>query len=159
MVGRYIGAGDRQGFRAAAWANLAWSLLLALVVALGFWLGGPPAIRLMTGLPEVQATAQIFLPYVAASPLISVWAFLFDGVFIGATRTPEMRNGMLGALAVFLLAAWALVPALGNHGLWLAFLAFMAARGLWLGLVFLHIERGPGFAAAPARLPLSDRTA
>jgi multidrug resistance protein, MATE family len=157
MVGRHVGAGDPAGFRAATSANLVWSLLLALIVALGFWLGGPLAIRLMTGLPEVQAAARTFLPYMVASPVVSVWAFLFDGVFIGATRTPEMRNGMLLALAAFLLAAWALVPALGNHGLWLAFLTFMAARGLWLGLVYLHIERGPGFAAA--RLPLSDRAA
>ncbi len=146
MVGRYVGAGDPAGFRAATAANLACSLLLALFVALGFWLGGPQAIRLMTGLPEVQAAARTFLPYMVASPLVSVWAFLFDGVFIGATRTPEMRNGMLLALAAFLLAVWPLLPALGNHGLWLAFLIFMAARGLWLGVVYLHIERGPGFA-------------
>ena len=148
MVGRYVGAGDPAGFRAATAANLAWSLLLALFVALGFWLGGPQAIRLMTGLPEVQEAARTFLPYMVASPLVSVWAFLFDGVFIGATRTPEMRNGMLLALAAFLLAVWPLVPALGNHGLWLAFLTFMAARGLWLGVVYLHIERGPGFATS-----------
>jgi MATE family multidrug resistance protein len=59
-----------------------------------------------------------------------------------------MRNGMVLALAVFLLVAWALQGPLGNHGLWLAMLAFMAARGLWLGLVYLHIERGAGFVAA-----------
>ena len=52
-----------------------------------------------------------------ALPLVAVWAFLFDGVFIGATRTAEMRNGMALALIVFLIAAWALMPILGNHGL------------------------------------------
>jgi MATE family multidrug resistance protein len=73
---------------------------------------------------------------------------LFDGVFIGATRTAEMRNGMALALVLFWALAFALTPVLGNHGLWLAFLAFMAARGLWLGLVYLRIERGAGFVAA-----------
>ncbi len=64
----------------------------------------------MTGLAAVRASALTYLPYVTLLPLVAVWAFLFDGVFIGATRTPEMRNGMALALAVFLLAAWALMP-------------------------------------------------
>ena len=59
----------------------------------------------MTGLPEVRAAAETFLPYVVVLPLVAVWAFLFDGIFIGATRTVPMRNGMALALAVFLLAA------------------------------------------------------
>jgi multidrug resistance protein, MATE family len=91
-----------------------------------------------------------YLPYVVALPLIAVFAFLFDGVFIGATRTAEMRNGMALALVVFLAAVALLMPPLGNHGLWLAMLLFMAARGIWLGACYLHIERGRGFVPAPA---------
>jgi MATE family multidrug resistance protein len=102
----------------------------------------------MTGLETVRAAALAFLPYAIALPPVAVFAFLFDGVFIGATRTAPMRNGMVLALAVFLLVAWALEGPFGNHGLWLAMLAFMAARGLWLGLVYLHIEGGAGFVAA-----------
>ena len=161
MVGRQVGAGSRAGFRAATGANLGFALTLAVVMVLAFLLGGPAAIRLMTGLEAVRAEALVYLPYVVALPPVAVFAFLFDGVFIGATRTAEMRNGMVLALAVFLLSAWALVGPFGNHGLWLAMLLFMAARGLWLGLVYLHIERGAGFvAAAVAReRPLSDRPA
>jgi MATE family multidrug resistance protein len=70
------------------------------------------------------------------APLVSVWAFLLDGVFVGATRTAEMRNGMAVSLMVFLLAAWLLVPIWGNHGLWLSFLVLMSARGLWLGVIY-----------------------
>jgi multidrug resistance protein, MATE family len=113
-----------------------------------FVAGGPIGIRLMTGLEEVRAVAGTFLPYLVLSPVVSVWAFLLDGVFIGSTRTAEMRNGMALAFLLFWALAFALTPALGNHGLWLAFLAFMAARGLWLGLIFLRIERGAGFVAA-----------
>jgi MATE family multidrug resistance protein len=79
-----------------------------------------------------------------------VFAFLFDGVFIGATRTAEMRNGMALALAVFAASVALLMPPLGNHGLWLAMLLFMAARGIWLGACYLHIDRNAGFVAAPA---------
>jgi len=158
MAGRQVGAGDRAAFRAAIRANLHCALLLAGLVCLGYLLGGTSAIRGMTGLAEVRAAAATYLPYLVVSPLISVWAFLFDGVFIGATRTAEMRNGMLLALAVFALAAGLLVPALANHGLWLAFLLFMAWRGLWLGLIYLRVEtRGPGFVARG--LPAAARTA
>jgi multidrug resistance protein, MATE family len=150
MVGRQVGRGDAAGFRAATRANLALALALALVLALAFAVGGRAGIDLMTGLAEVRATAMAYLPYVVALPLIAVFAFLFDGVFIGATRTAEMRNGMALALAVFLGAVALLMPPLGNHGLWLAMLLFMAARGIWLGACYLRIDRGRGFVSAPA---------
>ena len=153
MVGRYVGAQDGPGVRRAVRANLVWSLVLALALSAGFMVGGTLAIRAMTGLETVRAAAGTFLPYLVVSPLLSVWAFLFDGVFIGATRTAEMRNGMLVALAAFLLGAVVLMPGLGNHGLWLAFLVFMGARGLWLGLVYAHLERRQGLVSLPATAP------
>jgi len=136
MVGRKVGAGDAPGLRAAFRANLGLALALALFMALAFLAAGPALILALTGIAEVRAAALTYLPYLIAAPLISIWAFLFDGVFIGATRTAEMRNGMAVSLAVFLLAAWLLVPAWGNHGLWLSFLALMSARGLWLGMIY-----------------------
>jgi multidrug resistance protein, MATE family len=150
MVGRHIGRGDASAFRAATRANLSLALGLAVALALAFAVGGRPGIALMTGLLEVRAAAASYLPYVVALPLVGVFAFLFDGIFIGATRTAEMRNGMALALAVFAGATALLMPPLGNHGLWLAMLLFMAARGLWLGACYVHIERGAGFIAAPA---------
>ena len=151
MVGRYVGRGDAPGFRAATRANLSLALTLAVVLVLAFAAGGHLGIELMTGLPEVRATATTYLPYVVALPLVAVFAFLFDGVFIGATRTAEMRNGMALALGVFLGSVALLMPPLGNHGLWLALLLFMAARGLWLGACYLRIDRAAGFVAAPTR--------
>jgi MATE family multidrug resistance protein len=65
-----------------------------------------------------------------ASPLVSVWSFLYDGVFVGATRAREMRDVMLLATFAVFLPAWYLLQPLGNHGLWLAFMLFMATRGL-----------------------------
>jgi multidrug resistance protein, MATE family len=155
MVGRYVGQGDPLGFRAATRANLVLALGLAVVLALAFAAGGSAAIDLMTGLEQVRATAATFLPYVVGLPVVAVFAFLFDGVFIGATRTAEMRNGMALALGVFLSAVALLMPAFGNHGLWLAMLLFLAARGAWLGGCYLHIERGRGFVTTPVR----DKTA
>ena len=71
-----------------------------------------------------------------------MWSFQLDGIFIGAIRTAEMRNAMIVSLAVFVPLALALIPFMGNHGLWLAFLVFMGARGVTLAL------RYPRLAAA-----------
>lgn len=145
MVGRAVGARDPDRLHAAVRAGLACSLVLAALLSFGFFAFGPAGIRLMTGLEEVRALATAFLPYMIVSPLVSVFAFLFDGVFIGATRTAEMRNGMAFALAIFLAGAFSLAPWLGNHGLWLALLVFLAVRGLWLGVLYLTIRAGAGF--------------
>ncbi len=138
MVGRRVGAGDGPGLRVAFRANLAWALVLAVVLALAIAAFGPAGVWGMTGIETVRATAMTYLPYLIVTPLISVWAFLFDGVFVGATRTAEMRNGMAVSLVLFWLAAWLLMPPLGNHGLWLAFLVLMSARGVWLGTIWAH---------------------
>src|SRR3546814_18942140 len=90
-----------------------------------------------------------------ASPLISVWSFLLDGIFIGATRTAPMRNAMILSLAVFLLAVWLLVQPLGNHGRWLCLLASPSARAVTLGLPSPALDEAVGpwrTEAAEARL-------
>jgi MATE family multidrug resistance protein len=62
---------------------------------------------------------RVSLPGDSRTPIVSVWSFQLDGIFIGTTRTTEMRNGMLLATAGYLLAVETLVPLLHNHGLWL----------------------------------------
>src|SRR3546814_14191632 len=91
-------------------------------------LGGPLLIAVFTSLPDVRLSAETYLWWMIASPLISVWSFLLDGIFIGATRTAPMRNAMILSLAVFLLAVWLLVPPLGHPGPVPRLLPFLAAR-------------------------------
>jgi MATE family multidrug resistance protein len=98
----------------------------------------------------VRAAARDYLPWLVVSPLISVWSFQLDGIFIGTTQTANMRNAMLLSLAVFLLACWLLIPAFSNHGLWLAFAIFMAARAVTLGLYYPALERAVGAEPAAA---------
>ncbi len=149
MVGRTVGAGDRPGFRAAVRAGFVNAAALALVMTLIFALLGGLGIRLMTGLADVQAQALAFLPYAVVLPAVSVWAFLYDGMFFGATRTAELRNGMLVALALYGLLVWVLVPAFGNHGLWLAFLLFLGARAVILAAIYRHAGGAAGFVPVP----------
>ncbi|WP_205985058.1 MATE family efflux transporter [Paraburkholderia sp. Ac-20340] len=132
LVGAAIGARDRDAFRQAVKVNLFWSVLGALGFSLVYWGAGSWIIDKLTDQPAVRAAALAFLPWAALSPLVSVWGFLLDGVFIGATRTRELMQAMVVSLAIFLAASWALVGPFGNHGLWIALLIFMAARGFTL---------------------------
>ena len=91
----------------------------------------------------------IYLPYLAVLPLIAVWSYLLDGLFIGATRAREMRNGMLLTVALLLPFAWAL-QGLGNHGLWITFLLFMILRSLTLGALALWLRRNDGWFSGTA---------
>lgn len=115
-------------------------MLASIAFGLFFLFGGQLFIRLQTDIPEVRQTALTYLPYLAALPLIAVWSYLLDGLFIGATRAREMRNSMLLAVALTLPLGW-LLQGLGNHGLWLAFLAFMLMRGVCLGVLAQRLQR------------------
>ncbi|HET9679623.1 MAG TPA: MATE family efflux transporter [Gammaproteobacteria bacterium] len=131
LAGRAWGQRAIAAFRAAVHGVLIWSLGIATVFALIYWLTGRNIINLLTDLPEVRAAAYTFLPWMILSPLISVWSFVYDGVFIGATWAREMRNAMLIAtFGIFVPLAFWLVNVFGNHGLWFAFVAFLGARGL-----------------------------
>ena len=141
LAGSALGARSRSAFRQAVKVSTLWALGAAILATMVLGLAGRPAIALFSNIAEVRAAAATYLPWIVASPLVSVWSYLLDGVFIGATRTAEMRNAMIASLAAFLAACWLLIPALGNHGLWLAFLLLMAARGVSLGAFYPRLER------------------
>jgi MATE family multidrug resistance protein len=92
----------------------------------------------LTDLAEVRAAAFRYLPWLIASPLVSVWSFLYDGVFVGATRAREMRDIMLASAVVFLITWW-LTVSYGNDGLWFSFLVFLAARGLGMHVFYRRV--------------------
>lgn len=150
MVGRAVGARDPRALRAAARAGFVNAGLLALLIGAAFWLLAPWIINLLTAIALVRDAALDYRLVVALLPMIAVWAFLFDGIFIGATRTAELRNAMIGAIAVYGLAVATLVPAFGNPGLWAAMLIFLAARGLLLAVVYRRAGFGASFAAPDA---------
>jgi MATE family multidrug resistance protein len=144
LAGNAIGAKDRPGFRRACRAATVSALALAGGAALVFALAGPGLVRIFTDIDEVRTTASTYLPWMVLSPFVSVWPFMLDGIFIGATRTTAMRNAMLVSLAVYLAACWTLIPLFDNHGLWASLIVFLAARGLTLGWYFPALERSVG---------------
>jgi len=113
------------------------SFWTSAAAALLFALGGNQLIALLTGLSDVRATAASYLPWMVVMPLIAVWSYLLDGVFIGTTAVREMRNSIFAGLAVY-LPSWWLCQGLGNHGLWLAFTLFMLTRSAVLIGYYRH---------------------
>jgi len=130
LVGKAVGEKRRDALEYSVRLALKWSLIFAVGFCLLYVALGPLLIRVLTDLPDVRSTTMQYLPWLIVSPLVSVWSFLYDGVYIGATRSREMRDIMLiSAFAVF-IPAWYLLQGFGNHGLWLAFTLFMASRGI-----------------------------
>ncbi|MEM7489064.1 MAG: MATE family efflux transporter [Pseudomonadota bacterium] len=141
LVGRSFGAGARARLRRAVVMCAGWGLGTVVVLAVLFALAGPAVIDLMATAEDVRAAARAFLPWMVAAPLIGVAAWMLDGVFIGATRTRDMRNMMAVSFAAYLLALAALVPLFGNHGLWAALMVSFAVRGATLGSRYPALER------------------
>jgi MATE family multidrug resistance protein len=128
ICGRAYGARDRTAFSGAVRLVIAWGFGFALAVAAIFAALGPGLIDLMTASADVRHSARDYLAYVALSPLLAVFAFGYDGVYIGATWAREMRNLMMLSLLIF-FAAWLALRSSGNAGLWGALLVHYAARG------------------------------
>ena len=141
LVGQAFGAAAVARVRRAAVLTTYWALALGVLMALAFWLMGPMIIDIMTKAPDVQQEARRYLPWLIAAPVMIVGLTQFDGIFIGATRTADMRNMMAGAFVIYVLAAWALMPRMENHGLWLALHISFIARAGSLALRYPALER------------------
>lgn len=135
-------ARSRQEAKEVFKAGLVLSLITGLGLVLVFALAGGQLIHLLTDLPEIASLARHYLPWLVLVVAISVPAYLFDGVFVGATLTKPMRNSLLLALAVYLLSWWLFTHSLAslfanpNHALWAAFVIFNSLRGIYLGWVY-----------------------
>ena len=140
LAGIAYGARDRTRLRNTVTVTLFWSLVVAACISLIYWLGGGLIISLLTGIPDVRESADVYLIWLIIAPFFCVWPFLYDGVYIGMTRTVEMRNTMIVSMLAFFIATYFTADAFGNHGLWLGLMIFMVVRGLTLGIVFRRIE-------------------
>jgi len=141
LVGGAAGARDRVAFHRTVVITTVWAAGTAFVFIVAYGAGGHILVDILTTLPDVRQEAYLYLPWLIASPLISVWSFQLDGIYIGATESRLMRNTMVLSFLGYAGALIVLVPAYGNHGLWAALLFFMALRGITLGVRYPTIER------------------
>jgi MATE family multidrug resistance protein len=149
LCGRSIGAQDARSFSRSARLSLGWGFGFGIGATFALIAFGPWLIDLMTTTPDVRLAARDYLVYAALASVIGTFAFTYDGIYIGATWTRDMRNLMLVAIVLYLAAWWLTLP-LGNAGLWIAILVFFGARGA------LQAARYPALAAAtfkPATAP------
>lgn len=124
-----------------------WAMLLALFTGTVYLLAGEFFIGLLTTAADVRHSAALYLPWLAAAPLLCVWAFLFDGIFIGTTRITEMRNAMFLAALIWALSLWAGYQPLAYHGIWLGMSIFMLSRSILLAMYYPRIVRAAGSPA------------
>ncbi|MEE2997813.1 MAG: MATE family efflux transporter [Pseudomonadota bacterium] len=144
LCGRAIGARDREVFRDAVRAAMFWGIFAAVGFSFIYLVAGDGIIDLLTGIADVRIAAQEYIRWLLIMPLIAVFPFVLDGVFLGATRGRKMRNAMVMSLIIYIAACLILVPAWGNHGLWISLLIFMGARGVTLGVQYPALQRSIG---------------
>ena len=132
LVGKSFGARDAGELKRAVLYSTQLAVATALGVSLILALFGLPAINFLTNVEAVREAATHFLPWAVAAPLASIWCFQLDGIFIGATRTSDMRNAMALSLGVYLVAWYFLQGVYGNHGLWASLTLFYFVRAATL---------------------------
>jgi multidrug resistance protein, MATE family len=140
LVGQAVGAKRRDLLRRSAVVASQWAVGGSVVLGAAFWFGGPAIIDIMTTSSEVRAEARAYLPWLAIGPAIAVASYMFDGIFIGATMTREMRLTMFQSVVIYVLALLAFLPLFGNHGLWAALMVLNATRGLTMARYYPRAE-------------------
>ena len=140
LVGKALGAKNRLIFRRSAVMTSQWGFGSVVVMALAFYIFGNTIINVMTTAEDVRAVSYEYLPWMVLAPLVGAAAWMLDGIFIGATRTADMRNMMFISFCVYLIALALLLPKYGNHGLWASLIIFSIARGLTLGYKYPNLE-------------------
>ncbi|MFT6508910.1 MAG: MATE family multidrug resistance protein [Parvibaculaceae bacterium] len=140
FIGEAFGSRDRRRFDLAVRLSTFWALATSVVVSALFWFQGANFIGMMTINEDVHTLAMHYLGWAAMLPVLSVWCYQLDGIFIGAVRTVEMRNTAAVSLVLFFVSFWFLTP-YGNHGLWAALALFNVGRALALGLYYPRLRR------------------
>ncbi len=130
LSGRFYGAGDKCGLRDSIRALFRWGAGMGSLFALLYLLAGQYVLQLLTNHPQVLAVAADYLPWLCAMPLLAFPAFVWDGIFIGLTRSRQMFLSMLIAMLVFFALWFSLRQSIQNHALWLAFDAYLLTRGV-----------------------------
>jgi len=140
IVAQALGAKNKRLLRRGALMSTAWGAGLSGVLGLSFLLFGPWVIDVMTTAEDVRDTAKVYLIYMVIAPFVGAYAWMLDGIFIGATQSRDMRNMMMVSAAVYFGAALVLIPQFENHGLWICLLLSFIVRGITLASRYPRIE-------------------
>jgi MATE family multidrug resistance protein len=135
LAGKHIGANDRPALRQMVRQLFVWGIGLSLAFTLLYGIGGESFLSLLTNEQSVINASTTYFYWVLAIPLAGFAAFLYDGIFIGATATDLMLRAMFVASVAFFAIYFGCREAMGNHALWLAFITYLALRGVMQGFL------------------------
>ena len=141
LVGEAKGLGDRSIFHFWSGRTAVWSFVVGLAYALVYAIGGPTFIALFTDVESVRAAANEQVLLVVVWPVLAVWSYQLEGIFIGATAAKQMMWCAGAAAVAFVVMQWLLLPLLGNQGLWIAFILFFGVRALSLAACYPVLAR------------------
>lgn len=136
LGGRYWGAANYDAFHAVVRRLFAWGVGMTVLFTAVYVLGGMPFLRLLTDEPGVVDASRQYVWWAYLVPAAGVAAFVWDGVFIGITQTRGMLWSSCIAALLFFAVILLLVPQMGNHGLWLAMVLYLLARGLVQSVIY-----------------------
>nr|CAA6800242.1 MAG: DNA-damage-inducible protein F [uncultured Thiotrichaceae bacterium] len=136
LVGGAYGAKNKKAFQQAVHSSTMMAVVMAAMISVIYWLGGGVMIRLMTDIPEVITVADTYFIWIIIAPLLAIWSYQLDGVFIGVTHTRDMRNTVVLATIVYIVLVLLTVPVWGNHALWGCMIFFLLLRGILLGVLY-----------------------
>ena len=141
LVGQAVGAKSANSLRKISLMTLFWGLVAAFLMSLFYFFFGENLIAVMTKSLELQLFTQKYLFWMIIAPILAFPAFILDGIFIGATRTKDMRNGMAISFVIFCLSVWLLFDSYGNDGLWASMMILFVVRALTLSIKYFNIEK------------------
>jgi MATE family multidrug resistance protein len=141
MVGNAIGAKKPERLRDVVLSSTVLAIGVALAYTLVYGVLGVQIINLLTNIEDVRNTAYDYLPWLVVMPIFAVWSYQLDGIFIGAMKTTEMRNGMIMAFGAYFGAMLLLSEYSGADGMWIAMLIFMTARAVTLLIYYPRIRK------------------
>ena len=152
LCGEYYGRKDKYTFQKVLRLATYWAVVAALILVLVFWIFGNDIIELLTSVQSVRDDATLYLPWLITFPLLGIWSYILDGVFIGTTSVKQMQNTTIICVSGVFFPVWFFAQqigngGLGNHGLWLSQAALFVARGLTLYWCYQqNMKKGVWFA-------------
>lgn len=136
LVGKFIGSKDKNNLIKSIRFLLMWGFSISIPFTILYALFPSTFVKIISDNPNILTEIKPYYIYMIIIPLITFAAFIWDGIYIGATASKAIRNTMIiSSIFIFLPAWFFLVPRFENHGLWIAFLCFMIARGIAMTLM------------------------
>ena len=141
LIGQAFGAKSLASIRKVSIFSTFWALLASIILTLCFYFGSDFLIALMTTSESLRETSKIYVHWVIMAPMLAAPAFILDGIFIGATRTKDMRNCMIISFCIYCLVIWLFYEPFGNQGLWASLMVMFIVRAITLFVRYFNIER------------------